>query len=250
MDTRIAMWSGPRNLSTALMRSFGNRADTLVADEPFYAYYLLETGLDHPGRDEIIAHHESDWRRAAASLHAPLPAGIRVHYQKHMTHHLLPGIDRRSLDGLTHAFLLRNPADMLRSLGNKLGRVRIEDTGLPQQLEIFERVRHEIGRSPPVIDADDLLDDPAGTLRALCAALAIPFDPAMLHWPAGPRDTDGIWSKYWYESVERSTEFTRWERDEQPLSPPLAALETEARALHEAMHHHRLRPNRSNPPSI
>lgn len=250
MTTRIAMWSGPRNLSTALMRSFGNRADTLVVDEPFYAYYLLETGLDHPGRDEVIAHHESDWRRVCARLHAPLPAGIRVHYQKHMTHHLLAGIDRRCLDGLTHAFLLRNPADMLRSLGNKLGRVRIEDTGLPHQLEIFDRVRREIGRPPPVIDADDLLDDPEGILRTLCAALGIAFDPAMLRWPAGPRDTDGVWSKHWYESVERSTEFTRWERNMQPLPPPLAALEDEARALHETMHQHRLRPDRPNPPAL
>ncbi|NBP07541.1 MAG: HAD family hydrolase, partial [Gammaproteobacteria bacterium] len=137
------------------MRSFGNRSDTVVVDEPFYAHYLLATGLSHPGRDEVIAHHDVDWRRVANTLHAPLPAGVTVHYQKHMAHHLLPTMGGAWLDGLTHAFLLRNPEDMLRSLGNKLEEVRIEDTGLPQQLEIFEKITRESGHAPAVIDADD-----------------------------------------------------------------------------------------------
>lgn len=236
------MWSGPRNLSTALMRSFGNRADTVVVDEPFYAHYLAQTGLAHPGRDEVIAHHETDWRRAAESLHAPLPKGASVHYQKHMAHHLLPTMGRAWLGGLTHVFLLRDPADMLRSLGHKLDEVRIEDTGLPQQLEIFEKVRREQSETPPVIDADDLLDDPQGVLQALCAAIGIAFDAAMLHWPAGRRSTDGVWAKYWYDNVERSTSFVRWPKNKAPLAAPLAPLEREARPLYEAMYGHRLAP--------
>jgi hypothetical protein len=224
------------------MRSFGNRADTVVVDEPFYAHYLAQTGLAHPGRDEVIAHHETDWRRAADNLRAPLPKGASVHYQKQMAHHLLPTMGRAWLDGLTHAFLLRDPADMLRSLGHKLDEVRIEDTGLPQQLEIFEKIRREQSETPPVIDADDLLDDPQGVLQALCAAIGIAFDAAMLHWPAGRRSTDGVWAKYWYDNVERSTSFVRWPKNKTPLPAPLAALEREAKPLYEAMYGHRLAP--------
>lgn len=239
---RIAMWSGPRNLSTALMRSFGNRGDTRVLDEPFYAHYLRVTGLEHPGREEVLAHHDSDWQRVALSLHAPLPTGCRVHYQKHMAHHLLPGMSADWLQGLTHAFLLRNPTDMLRSLSTKLETVRLEDTGLPQQIDIFERLSRHTGRRPPVIDADELLDDPQGMLKRLCDALEIPFDPAMLSWPAGKRDTDGVWAKYWYDSVERSTCFTRWQRDNDALSPALVEIERAARPLYDALFHFRLRP--------
>jgi len=240
--TRIAMWSGPRNLSTALMRSFGNRADTVVVDEPFYAHYLAATGLPHPGRDEVIAHHEADWRRVADRLHAPLAEAISVQYQKHMAHHVLPTMGRAWLDGLTHAFLLRNPTDMLRSLCKKVERVRIEDTGLPQQLEIFEQLTLERGCTPAVIDADDLLADPQGVLQALCNAIGITFDTAMLHWPAGCRTTDGIWAKYWYDTVERSTSFVRWPNTHTPLPAPLAALEREAKLLYQTMHRHRLGP--------
>ncbi|NDB15728.1 MAG: HAD family hydrolase [Gammaproteobacteria bacterium] len=236
------MWSGPRNLSTALMRSFGNRADTVVVDEPFYAHYLVATGLPHPGRDEVIAHHEADWRRVADRLHAPLPEAISVQYQKHMAHHLLPTMERAWLDGLTHAFLLRNPTDMLRSLGNKLEQVQIEDTGLPQQLEIFEMLSRERGCIPAVLDADDLLEDPQGVLQALCNAIGITFDAAMLHWPAGRRATDGVWAKYWYDTVERSTSFVRWPKTQTPLPVALAALEREAKPLYATMHRHRLRP--------
>lgn len=238
---RLAMWSGPRNLSTALMRSFGNRRDTVVVDEPFYAHYLLTTGLNHPGRDEVITSQPTDWREVATALHAPLPDGKTVHYQKHMAHHLLPVMDRDWLEGLTHVFLIRDPGDMLRSLDQKLETVRLDDTGLPQQVEIFARMQAESGRIPPVVDADDLLADPPGVLAALCAHLGIEFDPAMLNWPAGLRDTDGVWAKYWYESVARSTGFARWERKRTPLQPALAVLEEQTRALHAELYPHRLR---------
>jgi len=149
---RLAMWSGPRNISTAFMRSWGNRDDTLVVDEPFYAHYLHVTGLDHPGRNEVIRSQPIDWRQVAAALVAPLPAHVRVHYQKHMAHHLLPGMGRDWLDALTHAFLIRDPRAMVASLGEKLHEFDLLATGLPQQVEIFEHVMRTTARTPPVIE--------------------------------------------------------------------------------------------------
>ncbi|MGH8241267.1 MAG: HAD family hydrolase, partial [Steroidobacteraceae bacterium] len=162
---RLAVWSGPRNVSTACMRSWGNRGDTLVIDEPFYGHYLAATGAPHPGRDEVIAHEECDWRKVAAHLHAPLPSGTRVFYQKHMSHHLLPDMGREWLEGLTHAFLIRNPREMLLSLDQKLDELVLADTGLPQQMEIFESMRRSSNTVPPVIDSRDLLTNPEAVWR-------------------------------------------------------------------------------------
>ncbi|MBU3672881.1 MAG: HAD family hydrolase [Sinobacteraceae bacterium] len=245
-DIRIAMWSGPRNVSTALMRSFGNRNDSVVIDEPFYAHYLRQTGLDHPGREEVLTHQDNDWQRVAQSLHAPLPAGVSVFYQKHMSHHLLPNMGREWLRGLQHAFLLRDPADMLRSLEQKLALIRAEDTGLPQQVEIFDRVRKSEGQTPPVIDAADLLENPQGVLSALCARLGIEFQASMLCWPPGPRATDGIWAKHWYEQVERSSGFLRSEAQRgearaDELPAPLAAVERRLRPMYDYLRAHALR---------
>jgi len=215
---RIAMWSGPRNLSTALMRSFGNRADCFVTDEPLYAHYLKLTGRPHPGAEEVIAKHDGDWRSVAAWLTGPVPRGKPVWYQKHMTHHLLPQIERGWLARLTHCFLLRDPREVLPSLDAKFARPTLADTGMAQQWEIFEFVRDHTGDIPPVIDAADLLRDPRAVLEALCRSLDLEFDPNMLHWPAGRRDTDGVWAKHWYHNVEKSTGFG-------PERTPGAALE-------------------------
>ncbi len=239
---RLAMWSGPRNVSTAFMRSWGNREDTLVVDEPFYAHYLLETGLDHPGRDEVIAAHETDWRRVVESLLGPVPEGVGIFYQKQMSHHLLPGMGREWLDRVTHAFLIRDPAPMLASLGEKLGSFDLSATGLPQQVEIFEHVIERTGRVPPVVDSADLLAAPEPMLRALCGALDVPFSARMLSWPPGRRDTDGAWAKYWYEKVESSTGFEpRQPATAQPVAAEVARLEAECRPLYEKLHAHRLR---------
>jgi hypothetical protein len=240
---RLAMWSGPRNVSTAFMRSWGNRPDTIVVDEPFYAHYLQSTGLDHPGRDEVIAHHETDWQRVVASLLAPLPPGVEVLYQKQMSHHLLPHMGREWLDAVTHAFLIREPAPMLVSLGEKLGEFGLEATGLPQQVEIFEHVVRTTGRVPPVVDSADLLAAPEPVLRALCAALGVPFSERMLSWPPGRRATDGVWARHWYERVERSTGFEAAEPASVPtLDGRMADLEARCRPLYERLHAHRLRP--------
>lgn len=236
------MWSGPRNVSTAFMRSWENRPDTVVVDEPFYAHYLLATGIEHPGRDEVLARHETDWRRVVESLLAPLPPGVRVFYQKQMSHHLLPHMGREWLGSVTHAFLIRDPAPMLASLGEKLGEFELEATGLPQQVEIFDRVRQTTGRVPPVVDAADLLAAPEPMLRALCEVLGVPFSERMLSWPPGRRDSDGVWAKHWYERVERSTGFEPAEATEMPvLQGRLAGLEAQCRPLYEHLHAHRLR---------
>ncbi|HVN42449.1 MAG TPA: hypothetical protein VMT50_06660, partial [Steroidobacteraceae bacterium] len=220
-----------------------NREDTIVVDEPFYAHYLKTTGLDHPGREEIIAHQEGDWRRVVDSLLAAPPAGVQIVFQKQMSHHLLPNIGREWLDLMTHAFLIRDPRPMIASLGEKLADFDLPDTGLPQQVEIFEHVLGRTGRVPPVVDSADLLARPEATLRALCEALGVPFSPRMLWWPKGRRTTDGIWAKYWYHRVEQSTGFEPAAADGPPpeLSVAAAAIEAKCRPMYEQLRAHRLR---------
>ncbi len=204
---RICMWSGPRNISTAMMRSFENRPDCAVSDEPFYAAYLAETGLDHPMRDEVLASQPTDWRAVAAALAGPAPGGAKVWYQKHMTHHMLDGFGLDWADGAVNAFLIRDPARVLASYVVKRGEVTLADIGVERQRELFEREADRLGAPPPVVEGRDVLADPAATLGRLCAALGVAFDPAMLAWPAGPRDSDGVWAPAWYDAVERSTGF-------------------------------------------
>ena len=168
---RIAMWSGPRNISTALMRAFENRADCVVVDEPLYAHYLAETGHDHPMRAEVLASQPHDWRAVAAALIGPIPGAADLFYQKHMSHHLLPGIERNWMRGLTHAFLIRDPRAMLASYRQKRELVSLTDLGLPQQVALFDWIEAEFGVTPPVIDSRDVLQNPRGMLNALCAAL-------------------------------------------------------------------------------
>jgi hypothetical protein len=237
---RIAMWSGPRNISTALMRSFGNRPDTYVSDEPFYAHYLAQTGKDHPGREEVIAHHESDWREVARALTGPIPEGRTVWYQKHMSHHLLPDMEREWMAGLTHAFLIRSPREMLASLAQVLEEPVLADTGLPQQVELYDWVVSRTGGQPPVIDARDVLENPAGLLAKLCAALGIDYTDAMLHWPPGPRDTDGVWAKHWYAAVERSTGFEAYKPDRSAPPARFASLLEQCEALYARLYPQRL----------
>ena len=207
MPLHLAVWSGPRNISTALMRSWGNRADTAVVDEPLYAYFLQQTGLPHPGAAEIIAHHEADWRQVIATLIGPAPGDKPIYYQKQMAHHLLPEIDRSWLSRLTNVLLIRDPQEMLTSLMKVLPNPQVHDTGLPQQVELFHSLKNAEGRPPLVFDAKDILDAPEPMLRAMCEGVGVAFDPAMLHWPAGPRSTDGIWAKHWYSQVEQTTGF-------------------------------------------
>ncbi len=242
MTTRIAMWSGPRNISTAMLRSFGSRADAFVTDEPLYSHYLKTTGIAHPGREEIIATHESDWRKVADWLTGPIPGGRAVWYQKHMAHHLLPMIQRGWIDSLSHAFLIREPDEMVASLLKTYPEAGLADTGLPQQSEIFDRVADRLGRAPPVVLASDVLKDPRGQLDALCEAVAIPFDEAMLAWAPGRRDTDGIWAPHWYAAVEASTGFEPYRRRHVELTDAQARLVDECRPYYEKLLAVRLKP--------
>ena len=224
----LAMWSGPRNISTAMLRSFGSRTDTFVCDEPLYAHYLKTTGLPHPGAAEIIAHDESDWRKVTDWLTGPVPEGKSIFYQKLMTHHLLPVIDRDWLEQLTHCFLIRDPREVLTSYLNieELAEPSLEDLGFPQQQEIFEMVCERTGQTPVVLDSKDVLDNPAGMLARLCEVLGIEFTDAMLTWPPGPRATDGVWAKHWYSAVEKSTGF-------QPFRPKPDQVPDHLQSLYE-----------------
>ena len=241
MSIRIAMWSGPRNISTALMRSWGNRPDTLVCDEPFYAHYLAVTGREHPGAEEIIAHHETDPDHVIAWLTGPVPGDKPIFYQKHMAHHLLADMDRDWLDEVTNCFLIRDPREMLTSLVKHLPNPTLQDTGLPRQVEIFWRVANRTRSRPPVLDARDVLQDPKRMLGLLCDALGVKVTNAMLSWPPGRRATDGIWAKHWYQAVEASTSFQPYTRKWEPIPAELSDLYDDCIFHYAQLHVHRLR---------
>ena len=201
----IAMWSGPRNISTAMMYAFGNRADCVAWDEPFYGFSLKERGNDHPMRDEIIAATECDWDKLVATCTAP--AIKPVFYQKHMTHHMEPGFDRGFILKLTNAFLIRSPEQVLASYTQKWSDASLQAIGFVEQAEIFDQVANHLGYAPPVIEADQVLANPRETLTKLCAACGITFDEAMLRWPKGPKSFDGVWAPHWYNAVWQSEGF-------------------------------------------
>jgi hypothetical protein len=231
------MWSGPRNISTAMMRAFENRDDTVVVDEPYYAAYLHLTGLDHPMRDEVLASQPIDPAAVEAGLSAALPAGISVQYEKHMTHHMLPEIHRGFLGHVTSAFLIRRPENVLASYTEKRGEVTLRDIGFEEQWQLFQEVADLTGKAPPVIDSSDVVADPEGTLTRLCDALGIPFSPKMLAWPAGRRASDGVWAPHWYHAVEASTGFGRQRADVafDDLADHLKPIAEAARPIYEAM---------------
>ena len=223
-----------------MMRSWGNRPDTLVCDEPLYAHYLLKTGIPHPGKDEVIRSQETDWRKVTQSLTEFMPAGKAIFYQKHMTHHLLPEIERDWMERLTHAFLIREPREVVASFARVAGTPRIEDIGYRQQLDVFKWVRSRTGRTPPVIDARDVLENPARVLRLLCEALDVEFSDAMLSWPAGPRETDGVWARYWYDSLLKSTGFEPYKPKDVSVPPNLLGLLEEANEIYRLLYECRL----------
>jgi hypothetical protein len=231
---RLAVWSGPRNISTALMRSWENRPDTRVVDEPLYAHYLAVTGLDHPARDEVIAAGETSWRTVVAELTAPVEG---VYYQKHMTHHLVPSLPRDWIGALTNVLLIRDPAEVVASYARSRAGVRAEDIGLVQQAELFDR----LGPDTPVIDAADFLRAPEPYLRWLCDFAGVAFTDRMLHWPAGPRDSDGVWAPYWYDAVLASTGFAPYRPRETQLTGAAREAAERSRPHYERLHAARLR---------
>jgi hypothetical protein len=216
---RIAMWSGPRNLSTALMYAFAARGDCAVKDEPMYGAYLSATGIDHPMRDAVIGSQRPDHLDVAADCLGPIPDGKALFYQKHMTQHLIPAFDRRFIRGLTNVFLIRHPARVVASYARKREQPTLADIGFVRQAELFDEVAGWLGHAPLVIDSADIRADAGAALSGLCAALNINFTPAMLHWPAGPKPFDGVWAPHWYNAVHASTGF----EDPEAALPVLAA---------------------------
>ena len=236
------MWSGPRNISTAMMRAWGNRADTAVIDEPFYAYYLERTGKKHPGAAEVIAQGETDWRKVAEQCGRGLsaPTGKKIFFQKQMTHHLLPEIDREWLVDLTNCFLIRDPREVILSYIKKNPEPTLEDLGYVQQEKIFDFVREQTGKVPPIVDAKDVLENPERILRLLCDTVGVEFDKAMLSWPPGLRETDGIWAKHWYDEVARSTSFQPYKPREGDVPDRLREIYEQCRECYERLYQHRL----------
>ena len=238
---RIAMWSGPRNISTAMMRSWGNRPDTFVCDEPFYAHYLHATGRDHPGASEVIASGEIDWRKVVESLTGDVPEGKRIFYQKQMTHHLLPQIDRAWLGAVTNCFLIRDPREVIVSYIKKNNDPTLEDIGFVQQAEIFDWVCAHTGAIPAVIDARDVLENPRRVLELLCNKVGVEFSDSMLSWPPGLRATDGIWAKHWYGEVATSTTFRGPSpREPEPVPERLREVYEKSREAYARLYPHRL----------
>ena len=201
----IAMWSGPRNISTAMMRAWENRADTTVIDEPFYAHFLRHTGLDHPMREAIISAGETNWRAVVEHISTQPDEGI--FYQKHITTHWLEHYSIDWLAGLDHVFLIREPESVVASYANKRHSMTTSDLGYSQQAALFDIVTRQRDQIPLVIDSRRFLEDPVSQLTNVCKALGIDFDINMLQWRAGARTSDGVWAPHWYDAVNRSTGF-------------------------------------------
>jgi len=238
---RIAMWSGPRNISTALMRSWGNRPDAVVCDEPLYAYYLKTTGYTHhPGYREVLADQQSDWQKIIDRLASPLPVGKSIFYQKQMAHHLVGDCSFSWTDALTNVFLIRDPHEMLLSLIQKISHPTLEETGLPQQVALFERAQKKTGKVPPVVDARDVLLDPRRMLKKLCSTIEVSFQKEMLSWAPGIRATDGIWSKHWYANVANSTSFASYTPRTSQLSSKYDTLLEACQARYDILSHYKL----------
>jgi Sulfotransferase domain len=234
------MWSGPRNLSTAMMYAFAARGDTVVWDEPFYAAYLDATGISHPMRDDIIAAHEIDPERIAAICKGPVPQHQRLFYQKHMTLHMIDGFDRRWMRACTNVFLIRHPARVVASYAKKREGATFDDIGFVQQAQLFDEVAGWSGNTPIVIDSDDIRADPDGLLRKLCAGLGIEFLRKMLRWPAGGNDADGVWAPHWYAAVHRSTGFEGAEGPLPALGGAYADLAAQALPHYQRLAAHKL----------
>lgn len=229
---RICLWSGPRNVSTAIMYAFAQRPDTRVVDEPLYAHYLRGSGADHPGRDEVLAAMENDGNRVAREVILG-PCDRPVLFMKQMAHHLVD-LDLAFLEQTANVLLIRDPAEMLRSLVHQLPDPHLHDTGLAAQHQLLMRLRGR-GQEPPVLDARQLLLDPPGVLAQLCERLELDFDEAMLSWPAGPRPEDGVWAPHWYHNVHRSTGFAPYTPKTGPFPQHLEPVLRQCRPHYQAL---------------
>ena len=234
------MWSGPRNISTAMMRSFENRSDTFVSDEPFYGYYLKNTDIDHPGRKGVLRSMETDWYTVSKTITGLPPNEEKVWYQKHMAQHNLPGVDLSWTRLVTNCFLIRDPKEVIISYHKKYEVNRAELLGYPQQVELYRMLTEGDCIEPAIVDAKDILMDPKDILSKLCSALGIPFKDEMLLWPAGPRDTDGVWAQHWYSNVEASTSFQPYVERNEELPHELEGIYEECLVYYDTLHRKRI----------
>ncbi|MFG0246158.1 MAG: HAD family hydrolase [Phycisphaerales bacterium JB052] len=243
--TRIAMWSGPRNISTALMRSWGARADCVVSDEPLYAHYLSVLDEDkrreHPAYDAVMRSQPTDWHEVAEQLTGLIPDGKGVWYQKHMAHHLTEGMGRDWIAKLTNCFLIREPAAMITSFIKIIDNPTPSDLGLPQQVELFHWLQQQTSERPIVIDSRDVLMDPTGMLGRVCDRVGVPFHASMLAWKPGEREEDGVWAPHWYSSVYQSTGFAPYQEKQDPVPERLGGVLEECNALYETLAAHKIR---------
>lgn len=234
----LAVWSGPRNLSTALMYSFAARGDCAVWDEPFYAAYLAATGIDHPMRDEVMAAGECDPQKVALACIGPIPGGAPLFYEKHMTLHMIPSFDRSFMRECVNVFLIRHPARVVASYSRQRASVNLADIGFTQQADLFDEVTAFAGHTPVVVDSSDIRADPTGVLTRLCAAVGIEYTDRMTRWPPGGHPCDGVWAPHWYEAVHRSTGFEGAEGPLPSLAGAAADLATMAMPSYERLKAH------------
>ena len=235
------MWSGPRNISTAMMRSWESRADTFVIDEPYYAYYLTQTDLNHPGREDVIRDGELDSEKISYGLVNDTEEDRSIYYQKHITHHLLDSIDREWMKSVTNCFLIRDPKDMIISYSKVHPDLNMHLLGLEEQKEIFEYVSNMTGEVPPIIDSKDVLMNPRDILSKFCEAVGVIFSEEMLSWPRGARDTDCNWGKYWYKNVMNSTGFNEYRPKTEDVPSKYQDLYEECLSLYNNLHDLRIK---------
>ena len=236
----IAMWSGPRNISTAMMRSFENREDTFVSDEPFYAHYLKLTGIDHPMRKEVMETRNSDWDEVSQYLTGTIPQDKSVWYQKHMAQHNLPGVELDWTSRLTNCFLIRNPGEVILSYSKKYEITSVYQLGFPQQFELYDKIEQDSSMSPIVIDSRDVLMNPKNMLQKLCEKLEVPFSDKMLSWSPGKRDSDGVWGQHWYGNVEKSTGFQTYQKKEEEMPKEYTEIYEECMKYYQQLFEQRI----------
>ncbi|MEW6999701.1 HAD family hydrolase [Colwelliaceae bacterium BS250] len=244
MTLRIAMWSGPRNISTAMMRSWENRSDATVIDEPFYAYYLAHTNTPHPMQDEILASQPNKWQDVVRTLISDVEQNSDssdISYQKHMTHHMLDDINLDWANQVRHCFLIRDPAFVINSYIKKMPSVCSQDIGIERQYQLYQQLSEITGQDIPIIDSSDVLNNPQAVLSKLCDKLGITFSSAMLNWPQGPRSSDGVWAKHWYENVEASTGFAKYTAPKIVLTAKQQALAEENNYFYQKLFNKRIK---------
>ena len=241
MTKRICMWSGPRNISTAMMRSWENRTDTQVVDEPFYAFYLAQTQAPHPCFEQVLASQSNAFDDVVKELTAS-NTDCEIFYQKHMTHHMLEGVDMSWSKDLLHCFLIRDPRQVVQSYSKKRDDCSVDDIGIIRQWQLYQQITDISGQDIPVVDSNDVQTYPKDILSSLCKRLSIAFSDKMLHWPKGRRNSDGVWAEHWYHVVEESTGFTPYQPRDITLTDEQQSVVETVMPYYEKMFERRIKP--------